>query len=129
LSRWRTAHIHVRRPSGVLLSMRVRGFAALDELRGFRPKQKRHGLSVGAAQAATAPLRLRRRLRCMRNVAVAACDRRKSSRTPLLQRLRCRYANGALCKRAMAMTSPTCLGNSNFDDQFDSIAIQKRTPA
>ncbi|WP_152670229.1 hypothetical protein [Lysobacter capsici] len=52
LSRWRTAHIHVRRPTGVLLLTRVSGFAALDELRGF--KRKRHGLPVGAAQAATA---------------------------------------------------------------------------
>jgi len=34
LSRWRTAHIHVRRPSGVLLLTPVRGLAALDELRG-----------------------------------------------------------------------------------------------
>jgi len=36
LSRWRTAHIHVRRPSGVLLSSRAHGLAALDGLRGFR---------------------------------------------------------------------------------------------
>jgi len=42
LSRWRTAHIHVRRPSGVLLLTRVRCFAALDELRGFKRKQKLH---------------------------------------------------------------------------------------
>jgi len=35
-----------RRPSGVLLLTRVRGFAALDELRDFKPKQKRHGLPV-----------------------------------------------------------------------------------
>jgi hypothetical protein len=33
LSRWRTAHIHVRRPSGVLLFSRVTSLAALDELR------------------------------------------------------------------------------------------------
>ncbi|WP_201025481.1 hypothetical protein [Lysobacter capsici] len=38
LSRWRTAHIHVRRPSGVLLFSRAPSFAALDELRGFRLK-------------------------------------------------------------------------------------------
>ncbi|WP_235567808.1 hypothetical protein, partial [Lysobacter sp. Root690] len=49
LSRWRTAHIHVRRPTGVLLLTRVNGFAALDELRGFELKQKLQGLSVGAA--------------------------------------------------------------------------------
>ncbi|MFQ6313826.1 hypothetical protein, partial [Lysobacter capsici] len=54
LSRWRTAHIHVRRPSGVLLFSRDSGFAALDELRDFRLKPKLHGLPVGAAQAATA---------------------------------------------------------------------------
>ncbi|WP_157753725.1 hypothetical protein [Lysobacter capsici] len=54
LSRWRTAHIHVRRPSGVLLFSRDSGFAALDELRGFRPEPNLHGLPVGAAQAATA---------------------------------------------------------------------------
>ncbi|WP_235567685.1 hypothetical protein, partial [Lysobacter sp. Root690] len=44
LSRWRTAHIHVRRPSGVRVLTRVTGAAALDELRGFRlestPKSK-----------------------------------------------------------------------------------------
>ncbi|WP_157754121.1 hypothetical protein [Lysobacter capsici] len=40
LSRWRTAHIHVRRPSGVLLFSRVPSLAALDELRGFRLKTK-----------------------------------------------------------------------------------------
>jgi len=39
LSRWRTAHIHVRRPSGVLLFSRAHGLAALDELRGFKRKQ------------------------------------------------------------------------------------------
>ncbi|ALN88978.1 hypothetical protein LC55x_5732 [Lysobacter capsici] len=36
-------------PSGVLLFSRVPGFAALDELRGFRPKPNLHGLPVGAA--------------------------------------------------------------------------------
>ncbi|MFQ6313710.1 hypothetical protein, partial [Lysobacter capsici] len=41
LSRWRTAHIHVRRPSGVLLSSRVTSFAALDELRGFELRASR----------------------------------------------------------------------------------------
>jgi len=40
LSRWRTAHIHVRRPSGVLLLTRVTSLAALDELRGFKLKLK-----------------------------------------------------------------------------------------
>ncbi|WP_235567618.1 hypothetical protein, partial [Lysobacter sp. Root690] len=55
LSRWRTAHIHVRRPTGVPLFSRDSGFAALGELRGFKLKQKRYGLPVGAAQAATAP--------------------------------------------------------------------------
>ncbi|QWF18782.1 hypothetical protein [Lysobacter capsici] len=40
LSRWRTAHIHVRRPPGVLLLTRGSGFAALDELRGFGLKPK-----------------------------------------------------------------------------------------
>ncbi|MFQ6310650.1 hypothetical protein, partial [Lysobacter capsici] len=36
------AHIHVRRPSGVLLFSRVPSFAALDELRDFwlKPKPK-----------------------------------------------------------------------------------------
>ncbi|WND80298.1 hypothetical protein [Lysobacter capsici] len=72
LSRWRTAHIHVRRPSGVLLFSRVPSFAALDELRGFKPEQKPHGPPIGAAQAATAPLQLRRRFRHTCNVAVAA---------------------------------------------------------
>ncbi|ALN87128.1 hypothetical protein LC55x_3871 [Lysobacter capsici] len=43
LSRWRTAHIHVRRPSGVLLFSRDSGFAALDELRDF--KLKRSGMA------------------------------------------------------------------------------------
>ena len=43
LSRWRTAHIHVRRPSGVLLFSRVPSFAALDELRDF--KLKRSGMA------------------------------------------------------------------------------------
>ncbi|MFQ6312413.1 hypothetical protein, partial [Lysobacter capsici] len=32
--------IHARRPSGVLLLTRVSGFAALDELRGFRLKPR-----------------------------------------------------------------------------------------
>jgi len=40
LSRWRAAHIHVRRPTGVLLFSRVSGFAALDGLRGFELKQR-----------------------------------------------------------------------------------------
>ncbi|QWF18368.1 hypothetical protein [Lysobacter capsici] len=53
LSRWRTAHIHVRRPPGVLLFSRVRAVAALDELRDFRLKQKSYGLPGGAAQTAT----------------------------------------------------------------------------
>ncbi|UOF13750.1 hypothetical protein IEQ11_18685 [Lysobacter capsici] len=38
LSRWRAAHIHVRRPSGVLLLTRVTGIAALDELRDGKLK-------------------------------------------------------------------------------------------
>ncbi|ALN85055.1 hypothetical protein LC55x_1768 [Lysobacter capsici] len=37
------------------LFSRVPSLAALDELRGFT--RKRHGLPVGAAQAATAPSR------------------------------------------------------------------------
>ncbi|WP_235567619.1 hypothetical protein, partial [Lysobacter sp. Root690] len=49
-----------RRPSGVLLFSRISDFAALDELRGFKLKQKLHGLPVGAARAATTPQRLRR---------------------------------------------------------------------
>ncbi|MFQ6313690.1 hypothetical protein, partial [Lysobacter capsici] len=55
LSRWRTAHIHVRRPTGVLLFSRVTSVAALDELRGFRHEPNLLGHPVGAAQAATAP--------------------------------------------------------------------------
>jgi hypothetical protein len=39
LSRWRATRIHARRPSGVLLFSRDSGFAALDELRDFKPKQ------------------------------------------------------------------------------------------
>ena len=97
LSRWRTAHIHVRRPPGVLLLTRVRGVAALGLKSDF--KRKPHGLPVGAAQAATAPLRARRNLQRSRNVAVAASDRRKSSRTPLLQGLRCSYTNGCLLQK------------------------------
>ncbi|WP_153019083.1 hypothetical protein [Lysobacter capsici] len=54
LSRWRTAHIHVRRPTGVLLFSRAPSFAALDELRHFTPEPNLYGLPVGAAQAATA---------------------------------------------------------------------------
>ncbi|ALN87154.1 hypothetical protein LC55x_3897 [Lysobacter capsici] len=41
MSRWRATRIHARRPSGVLLLSRVSGFAALDELRGFKPKRSR----------------------------------------------------------------------------------------
>ncbi|MFQ6313386.1 hypothetical protein, partial [Lysobacter capsici] len=61
LSRWRTAHIHVRRPSGVLLFSRVTSVVALDEQQDFRLKPKLHGVSVGAARAAIARLRSRRR--------------------------------------------------------------------
>ncbi|ALN85052.1 hypothetical protein LC55x_1765 [Lysobacter capsici] len=38
----------------MLLLTRVSGFAALDELRGFKLRPNLHGPPVGAAQAATA---------------------------------------------------------------------------
>ncbi|ALN83682.1 hypothetical protein LC55x_0377 [Lysobacter capsici] len=57
----------------MLLFSRVPSFAALDELRGFRHKPNLHGLLVGAAQAATAKIQLRREPRRCRNAAVAAC--------------------------------------------------------
>ncbi|MFQ6313770.1 hypothetical protein [Lysobacter capsici] len=40
LSRWRTAHIHVRRPSGVLLLTRVTSLAALDAWTEMRLEAK-----------------------------------------------------------------------------------------
>ncbi|MFQ6313429.1 hypothetical protein, partial [Lysobacter capsici] len=53
LSRWRTAHILVRRPSGVLVFSRAPSFAALDGLRGFRLKQSRW--MFGFAEAKWSP--------------------------------------------------------------------------
>ncbi|MFQ6313375.1 hypothetical protein, partial [Lysobacter capsici] len=82
-SRWRTAHIHVRRPTGVLLISRVTSLAALDGLRGFGLKQKRHGLPVGAARAATA------KRNCDAGFGVVELSR--SRLASLLQGLQCRY--------------------------------------
>ncbi|ALN87797.1 hypothetical protein LC55x_4549 [Lysobacter capsici] len=56
----------------MLLFSRVPSVAALDELRGFELKPNLHGLPVGAAQAATAPLQQPRQLRRRRNAAIAA---------------------------------------------------------
>ncbi|WP_235567771.1 hypothetical protein, partial [Lysobacter sp. Root690] len=62
LSRWRTAHIHVRRPSGVPLPTQVQCLAALDELRGFKlepelmPKLEQE-LAKGSSSQLAAPRR------------------------------------------------------------------------
>jgi hypothetical protein len=60
LSRWRAAHIHVRRPSGVLLFSRVPSFAALDELRGFVLKA-RAKTEQSTSKAQLVPRKLQRK--------------------------------------------------------------------
>ncbi|WP_235567695.1 hypothetical protein, partial [Lysobacter sp. Root690] len=40
MSRWRTAHIHVRRPSGVRLLTRATSFAALEVMTEIRLEPK-----------------------------------------------------------------------------------------